>query len=88
MQRLPAIHTRQELNPPGWRGLRSSYIPYYNRAVVLTCTASGASVVSGIGAGASGRCDTLQRGAGGIITVCAGLVFAAVERVQSQEKPL
>ena len=55
---------------------------------MLACKASGAAVVSGIGAGASGRCDTLQRGAGGIITVCVGLVFAAVERVQSQEKPL
>lgn len=34
------------------------------------------------------RCDTLQRGAGGIISACIDLVSWAIERVQSQEKPL
>lgn len=29
------------------------YIPYYNRAAVLVCTASGVAVVSGIGGGAT-----------------------------------
>lgn len=29
------------------------YIPYYNIAAVLTCTASGVAVVSGIGGGAT-----------------------------------
>lgn len=29
------------------------YIPYYNRAAVLPCTASGVAVVSGIGGGAA-----------------------------------
>lgn len=29
------------------------YIPYYNRAAVLTCIASGVAVVSGICAGAT-----------------------------------
>lgn len=37
---------------------------------------------------ASGRVYALQRGAGGIIPACVGLVSWAVERVQSQEKPL
>lgn len=37
---------------------------------------------------ASGRCDTLQRGAGGIIAACVGLVSAAVECDKSQEKRL
>ena len=74
--------------PPGWHGLRSSYIPYYNRAAVLTCIASG--VASGIWyvLDVLRRCDTLQRGASGIIAVCVGLVFAAVEWGKSQEKPL
>ena len=34
------------------------------------------------------RCDTFQRGGGGIIAACVGLVSWAVERVQSQKKPL
>lgn len=66
----------------------SPYIHYYNRAAALTCTASGVALVSGIGYRASGCCDTLQRGAGGIISVCVGLVLWAVERGKSQEKPL
>ena len=36
----------------------------------------------------SWRVYALQRGAGGIISACVGLVSWAVERVQSQEKPL
>mgnify|MGYP007116303581 CR=1 FL=1 len=34
------------------------------------------------------RCDTLQRGTGGIIAACVGLVSQAVEWVQLQETPL
>ena len=34
------------------------------------------------------RCDTLKRGAGGIIAACVGLVSAAVECDKSQEKRL
>ena len=37
---------------------------------------------------ASGRCDTLQRGTGGIIAACVSLVSWADERAQSQETPL
>ena len=33
--------------------LLRSYIPYYNRAAVLPCTASGVAVLSGIGGGAT-----------------------------------
>ena len=52
-----------------------SYIHYYNRAAVLACIASG--VVSGIWyvLEVLRRCDTLQRGAGGIIAACIGLVL-------------
>ena len=64
------------------------YIPYYNRAAVLICTASGVAVVFGMRWSASGRVCALQRGAGGVISVYAGLVSAAVELVQLQEKPL
>ena len=42
-QHLPAIRTQWEKTPPGLHGLRyaaPSYIPYYNRAAVLTCAAS------------------------------------------------
>ena len=55
------------------------YIHYYNRAAVLTCIAS--SVASGIWyvLEVLRRCDTLQRGTGGIIAACVGLVFVAVE---------
>lgn len=34
------------------------------------------------------RCDTLQRGTGGIIAACVGLVSAVVEWGKFQEKPL
>lgn len=37
---------------------------------------------------ASGRVCALQRGTGGIIAACAGLVFVAVECDKSQKKPL
>ena len=55
------------------------YIPYYNRAAALSCTASG--MASGVWyvLEVLRRCDTLQRGAGGIIAACTGLVFVAVE---------
>lgn len=52
---------------------------------MLTCTASGVAVVSGIGAGRPGVCDTLQRGAGGIIAACVGLISTAVEWGKSPE---
>ena len=55
---------------------------------MLSCTASGVVVVSGIGAGRPGAVCAFQRGAGGIIAACVGLVFAAVERGKSQEKRL
>lgn len=32
------------------------YIPYYNRLPVLSCTASGVALVSGIGVGHPGAC--------------------------------
>lgn len=64
------------------------YIPYYNGAAVLTCTASGVAVVSGIGCKASGRVYVLQRVAGGIIAACAGMVSAAIEWGKLQETPL
>lgn len=64
------------------------YIPYYNRAAVLTCIASG--VASGIWyvLDVLWRCDTPQCGAGGIIAACVGLVSWAVELGKSQVKPL
>ena len=37
---------------------------------------------------ASGRCDTLQRGTGGIIAACVSLVSAAAERYKLLEKRL
>ena len=50
------------------------YIHYYNRAAVLACTASGVAVVSWYMLEVLRRCDTLQRGAGGIIAARVGLV--------------
>ena len=65
-----------------------SYIHYYNRAAVLTCTASGVAAGIWYVLDVLRRCDTLQRGAGGIIAACVGLVSAAVECDKSQEKRL
>jgi hypothetical protein len=55
---------------------------------VLACTASG--VASGIWYALEvlRRCDTLQRGADGIIFAFSGLVSAAVEWYKPQEKRL
>lgn len=64
------------------------YIPYYNRAAVLTCAASGRDGGIWYQLSASGRCDTIQRGADGIIAACVGLVSWAAERYKLQEKPL
>nr|DAT54813.1 MAG TPA: hypothetical protein [Caudoviricetes sp.] len=64
------------------------YIPYCNRAAVLTCTASRRGCGIWYRLSASGRVYALQRGAGGIISACVGLLSWAVNRVQSQEKPL
>ena len=69
--------------PCRWAGMVCDmlrpYIHYYNRRYALTCTASGAALVSGMCCRPSGRCDTFQRGAGGIIAACVVLVSAAVE---------
>nr|DAR49254.1 MAG TPA: hypothetical protein [Caudoviricetes sp.] len=76
-------------DPPGWHGSITGarpYIPYYNRWSALSCTASGVALVSGMRWRSSGRCDTLQRGAGGIIAACVGLVSWAAERAQAPEK--
>lgn len=88
VQHLPAIHTRQELTPPGWHDLRSPYIPYYNRRSVLTCTASGVAAGIWYVLDVLRRCDTLQRGAGGIIAAFVGLVSVALEWDKSQETHL
>ena len=80
LRRLAWIHNRgAPLHP---------YIPYYNRAAVLTCIASGRDGGILYRRKPSGRWQTLQRGAGGIIAACVGLVFAAVEWDKSQKKPL
>lgn len=55
------------------------YIHYYNGAAVLTCTAPRRGGGIWYRCGASGRFDTLQRGAGGIIAACVGLVSRVVE---------
>lgn len=52
--------------PPGLHGLRyaaPSYMPYYNRASVLTCAASGRDGGIWYALEALRRCDVLQRGA-------------------------
>jgi len=56
-----------------------SYIPYYNRAAVLTCIASQRGGGIWYVLETLQRCDTLQRGAGGIIAACVCLVLWAVE---------
>ena len=45
-------------------------------------------LVSGYALEVLRRCDTLQRGTGGIIAACVGLLFAAVEWGKSHETPL
>ena len=69
-------------------GMLRSYIPYYNRAAELTCAASGRDGGIWYALEALQRCDTLQRGAGGIIVDCISLVSAVVELGKSQEKRL
>ena len=64
------------------------YMPYYNRASVLTCAASWRDGGIWYALEALRRCYTLQRGAGSIVAACVGLVSAAAEREKSQEKPL
>lgn len=75
-------------DPAGLAWSALPYIPYYNRRAVLPCTASRRGGGIWYLLRASGRVYALQRGAGGIIAACAGLVSRAVEWVQSQEKPL
>ena len=92
-QHLPVIHRRQELTPPGLHGSTTGahpclYIPYYNRATVLTCTAFDVALVSWYVLEVLRRCDTLQRVADGIIAACVGLVSAAAERYKLREKRL
>lgn len=84
-RKLPGVGSIE--TPPGWHGL-PSYIPYYNRRSALTCAASRRGGGVWYWLSVSGRVYALQRGAGGIIAACAGLVSRAVEWVQSQEKPL
>lgn len=69
-------------------GMLHPYIPYYNRAAALAYTASG--VASGIWYALEvlRRCDTLQRGAGGVISAFAGLVLYAVKWVKLPETHL
>lgn len=55
---------------------------------VLTCAASGRDGGIWYVWMASGYCDTIQRGAGGVIVDCIGLVSAVVECGKSQEKRL
>lgn len=55
------------------------YIHYYNRAAVLSCIASGVALVSWYALEVLRCCDTLQRGASGVISACVGLVSRAVE---------
>ena len=64
------------------------YIPYYNRAAVLTCTASRCGVGIWCALEVLWRCDTPQRCTDGIIAACVGLVSWAVERYKLQEKRL
>ena len=88
---LVSVHTRQELTPPGLHGLRyaaSSYIPYYNMAAELTCTASWRDGGIWYTLEALRRCDTLQRVASGVMVDCIGLVSLDAEREQSKETPL
>lgn len=56
-----------------------SYIPYYNRAAMLTCIVSGAASGIWYVLEMLWRCDALQRGTGGIIAACVGLVSVIVE---------
>ena len=57
-------------------------------AAVLTCAESGSGGGIWCALEALRRCDTLQRGAGGVIVDCIGLVSAVVEWGKSQEKRL
>ena len=75
-------------DPAGLAWPLHPYIPYYNRAAVLGCTASGRDAGIWYVLEVLRRCDTLQRGTGGIIAACVGMVSRAVERAQSSGKPL
>lgn len=74
--------------PPGWHGLRSSYIPYYNRRLCWPVQRPAWCLVSGMRWMCCGGCDTLQRGTDGIIAACVGLVSYVVGLVKLQETPL
>jgi hypothetical protein len=65
---------RKHRDPAGLAWPLHPYIPYYNRAAVLGCTASGRDAGIWYVLEVLRRCDTLQRGAGGIIAAFAGLV--------------
>ena len=54
----------------------------------MSCTASGRDGGIWYVLEVLRRCDVLQRGAGGIMAACVGLLFAAVEWGKSQEKSL
>lgn len=70
LHRLAWIYNRRTPAP--------SYIPYYNRRPVLVCPASRRGGGIWYRLRASGRVCVLQRGAGGIIAACVGLVSWAV----------
>lgn len=55
---------------------------------MLTCAASGCDGGIWYALDVLRRCDTLQRGAGEVISAFVGLLFAVVELVQSPVKPL
>ena len=80
LHRLAWIHNRGSPLRP--------YIHYYNRRSALSCTASGRDGGIWYVLEVLRRCDVLQRGAGGIMAACVGLLFAAVEWGKSQEKSL
>lgn len=73
-----------------WHGSITGGAPlytFYNRRLCWPVQRPAWSWYLGMCWMASGRCDTLQRGAGGIITACAGLVLLAVERVNRGKSP-
>lgn len=77
---LAWIHNRRRTLRP--------YIPYYNKAAVLSCTVPGVASCIWYALEVLRRCDTLQRGAGGVISAFAGLVLYAVKWVKLPETHL
>ena len=65
-----------------------SYIPYYNRAAVLACAASGRDGGIWYALETLRRCDVLQRGTDSVISAFVGLASATVECNKSHGKPM